>query len=208
MTRPETIIHHLPALEREDREQTRRSIAMTEEQAIPESTTENTEKKPRRGPPKKANPMRSNTFTTYMTVEVLERLSARCAEAKGETKNARLQADLTTYWNMLDISLAYAKRDLTQSEAKAILDVLNGTYWDATNVGMMTGGGLTLEVSDAVTLNGLDKKWGLDAPTFLAKLEKMDRMTTLALMDWARLFWANHQNIDLDAHVNDFQPDQ
>ena len=162
--------------------------------------------KPQRGRATKDNPMRKNTFTTYLTQETLSRLKDRTDEAKGETKNQRFQADLAVFWSMLDISLAYAKRDLTQSEAKAILDVLNGTYWDATNVGMMTGGGLTLEFRDAITLNGLDKKWDFDAPTFLAKLEKMDRMSTLALMDWARMFWANHQDIDLDAHVNDFQP--
>ena len=208
MGHTDIILIHLPALEREDREQLKRSIAMTENtKSTTEATTENTEKKPRRGPPKKTNPMRNNTFTTYMTAETLERLTSRTDEPKGETKNHRLQQDLITYWAMLDVGLAQARRSLTQREAQSVLDVLNGTYWDASNASMMTSGGLTLSVRDAIDLEGLDQKWSLDRDTIIAKLEALDRISTLALMDWARLFWANHQHINHETYTAGFQPD-
>jgi hypothetical protein len=190
------IIHYNPALDLEDRQAIRRQ-KMEEEQ-----------KKTRGRKAKPEGAMRKNTFNSYFTPEAMARLTSRVDENHGETRNSRLQADLATHWAMLDIGLALARQQLTRSEAKLILDVCNGTYWDAGSVAMMTGGGLLLSVRDGIALESLDQKWGVDAKSMIARMEGLERISHLALLDFARLFWAKHKDIDLDEYVNKFQGDE
>ena len=109
--------------------------------------------------------------------------------ADDTTFSGQINDDLALCWAMLDRGLATARQKLTRPEAKLLLDVQNGTFWDGTQVSIWLHGGLHHQVSDGIDLDGLDKKWELDGPAMLAKLAVLSDMETIALLDWCRWMW-------------------
>ena len=69
-----------------------------------------------------------------------------------------------------------------------IFDALNGV-WAGDTISMAVQS-LPLGISDALTLDGLADKWGVDGPALLGKLEAMDWCQRLAVIDTAERFWA------------------
>lgn len=151
---------------------------------------------------------RKGSTSFYLSQEILDKLKYRAdGWADNRSKNGRLEADLLTLWAALDLGLAYAAQKITRNEAKSILDVMNGTWWDASNLGLMIGGGLTINIEDGISLEQLDKKWEFNGPDLVKKLGKLDRLEMLGLLDWARIFWAHDEELDIEEYVARFQPD-
>src|SRR3990167_6873607 len=93
--------------------------------------------------------------------------------------------DLDRYRALLDGRLR--ELELTQGEASLICDALNGTWllddsWRH----------CVMEFEDAIRLNGLDKKWGVDAPAFLSAAREWDDADKLAICDAVERFWREH----------------
>ncbi len=120
-----------------------------------------------------------------------DRIKNRAGEDQGFS--GQIQDDLALCWGLLDRGLAQARKKLTRAEAKLLLDVQNGTFFDASQLSMWIGGGLAHQVSDGIDLDGLDKKWELDGPSMLDKISALTDLETVAILDWLRWMWRNHE---------------
>ena len=79
-------------------------------------------------------------------------------------------------------------QDLSAEEWMLIFDALNGV-WAGDTIALAIQS-LPLGISDALTLDGLADKWGVDGPALLSKLETMSWCERLAVIDTAERFWA------------------
>lgn len=130
--------------------------------------------------------------------DVLADLDARTDKYTGGNRSLSVIEAINNYWGLLDLGLTQARKVLTENEACLVLDTLNGTW-----TGGFPGGceatrwaqnALIWEVSDAISLNEYDKKWGVDGKALVAKLQALDGLARLALADWARRMWADHED--------------
>ncbi len=85
--------------------------------------------------------------------------------------------------------LAEARRDLrpqlSAQECGLILDACNGVaFLDAFSVRLLPEG-----VRDAVEMDGLDRKWQVDGPALLAKLQATTFTQRMALVDAIGRWW-------------------
>lgn len=83
---------------------------------------------------------------------------------------------------------ALRRLDLTVEEACLIVDALNGTIHDNRTALMFSFG-----VEDAIDLDGLDEKWGVDGKALKEKLSTLDEITCMAVVDAAERFWYNEK---------------
>jgi hypothetical protein len=91
--------------------------------------------------------------------------------------------------------LAEARRDLRQQfdgqECALIIDACNGVaFFDAFSVRLLPEG-----VRDAIEMDGLDRKWEVDGPALLAKLDVTTFAQRMALVDAIGRWW----NLPADA---------
>ena len=108
----------------------------------------------------------------------------RLAERTDEGQSAGLTAarDLERYYALLDHCLAVIV--LTEAEASLICDALNGTLIDHRTYHLVWA-----SVDDAIRLDGLDEKWGVDGPALVGKLRDLDHCGMLAIADAVDRFW-------------------
>ena len=132
----------------------------------------------------------------------------------GETRTARLEADLTAYHALLINGLRRARMVLTPAEASLVLDGFysNSSHFefyrsrDVLNyspMNILSGGGqpwtadrLAARISEAMTLDGLADKWGVDGEALLAKLSTIGDIVSVALVDWVETVSAQ-ENFDI-----------
>lgn len=104
-----------------------------------------------------------------------------------------IERDLSRYYALLRRALKSV--DLTEAEASLICDAMNGTW--LLDHGTLTGPScsqlLNLELHDAITLNGLDKKWGVEEGPFAAKVSSWTELQCLAVTDAVERFWMEPQ---------------
>lgn len=154
--------------------------------------------------------MAKNTRSTSFSLDpsVVERLEARVG-ADGN-RSVRLTQDLDSYYSLLALGLARAKRRLNQAEAKLCLDVQNGTLVDGSQLSLWLSGGLAHQVGDGIALDGLDKKWGVDGPSLIEKIIAMPDIEVIGLLDWAARFWGGDIQADdaVEKAVADFLEDR
>lgn len=151
------------------------------------------------------------TVSIYLRPDLAAAIDARAA-ATGRNRSAVMVDDLTAYADYLDLAVAKgrdpkrlvpdalnlytllglglsrAKKKMTRSEAKLILDVQNGSWVDG-SLSVWIAGGLAHQVADGIDLDGLADKWGVDGPALVAKLEALGELETIGLLDWAARFW-------------------
>ena len=84
--------------------------------------------------------------------------------------------DLERYYALLAQSLR--RVDLTEAEALAICDALNGTIADSLTVHL-----LWAVIDDAVRLHGLADRWAIDGSALVAKVRGWSLAETLAVID-------------------------
>lgn len=92
---------------------------------------------------------------------------------------------LTRYF----VLLAYERRDLrsqySDKECSLILDACNGSaFFDAFSIRMLPAG-----VEDAIRFDKLDRKWGVDGPALVAKLQATTFSQRIALVDAVQRWW-------------------
>lgn len=97
----------------------------------------------------------------------------------------------------------YAVREvtLTPEEACLIADALNGTLMDADSAST-----LWAEVDDAIRMDGLDAKWGVDGQALVKKLRGLDRTACLAIADAVERFWRECPQEDPRQAIRRFLP--
>lgn len=97
-----------------------------------------------------------------------------------------------------------ARSELTRNELCLIIDAFNGL---ALTPGL-AGQHITLEVSDGIDLEGLDKKWDVDKAAIMEKLSGLSIFLSACLEIWAKSFWSGkregqepYAKIDLEEYV-------
>lgn len=90
---------------------------------------------------------------------------------------------MVRYRTLLDHALADLR--LTEAEASAICDVLNGT-WLLED----TWRHIAMEVEDGDRLNGLGRKWGIDGRALARRLSECSLVELCAIADASERFWA------------------
>lgn len=80
----------------------------------------------------------------------------------------------------------------TEAELNLLKDSFNGVIHEpATSIrGISTG------VQDSIELDGLAEKWGVDGPALIAKLQGLDYVGEVALVEYVEAYWARVSQID------------
>lgn len=95
---------------------------------------------------------------------------------------------------LMDIIGTFEKNELL-----LMLDVMNGLILTPG----IAGQHIIHNVLDGIALDGLDKKWGIDADEFKKKLVMLTEMQLIALELWCRAFWevVYHTETSIDDYV-------
>lgn len=91
--------------------------------------------------------------------------------------------DLERYYNIMNRALK--EISLTENEAMAIVDSLNGTMIDSFSIGLIWA-----NLEDAISLEGLDSKWGIDGQALVEKMKNASIGYLTALADAIERWWA------------------
>jgi hypothetical protein len=114
-------------------------------------------------------------------------LAARASDAPGRSAVAR--RDLGRYYDALAIALASVT--LTQAEALAICDSLNGTMLEPVEVRLMWAAVADARSAawDDARSAAWDAEWGFDGAALVAKLRALPPFALLAIADAVERFW-------------------
>lgn len=74
----------------------------------------------------------------------------------------------------------------SDAELNLLKDSLNGTISEP--AGMIRG--VAIGVQDSIELDGLAEKWGVDGPALIAKLQALDYVAEVALVEYVEAYWA------------------
>lgn len=129
---------------------------------------------------------------------LIEAIEARDFDGKSQTgrppegsTNMVARRDLGRYYRLLADELRSV--NLTEAEASLICYALNGPH--LMDVGSLRGLSaltvLRVEVSDAITLNAYDLKWGVNGGELAAKLDALTPGQAMAIIDAVERFWAD-----------------
>ncbi len=102
--------------------------------------------------------------------------------ARGEVLGSVARRDLERAYAVLRAELD--RLDLSEAEASLVCDACNGTLFDATNLRL-----LWAEVADAIRLDHLDAKWGVDGHALVERLRSLSPAQTWALVDAVERYW-------------------
>ena len=132
-------------------------------------------------------PRSSVTFRKGSADEPLHRgIASRSArDAVGSVLSSGQVAvrDLERYYRLVDRTLQSVI--FSNAEASAIVDACNGTIWDTFSL----FDGLALSIEDAISLEQIDVKWGIDGERLLAKVRALEPVQHLAIVDAIERFW-------------------
>lgn len=129
---------------------------------------------------------RRDQRTAYIRIN--PRLEAEIESRKDNglmSMNRVMERDLERYYHMLRVARSEAAKLLSKDEAALIADAMNGIMTDPQTIGLLPHG-----IRDAIDLDKLDKKWGVDGEMLVAKLENVPLLTLAAIVDAAERFWA------------------
>ena len=89
-----------------------------------------------------------------------------------------------TYYHVREAFTQWLKQKFSENELKLILDAANGLGYSPQLIA-----GYQAHLEDAIALDGVDVKWGVDAKTLLAKIEEMPKHELMMLHEWGWWFW-------------------
>ena len=124
--------------------------------------------------------MAYDRITITIPHDLVEEIAARSENASGA-----IQVSLSRYLEILRWGRAELRDLLSDAEASLILDALNGTLWPEVN----TVAYIPLEISDAIRLNGSDKKWQVDGAALVSKLANLTYAQKCAIADASERWW-------------------
>ncbi|MNK46810.1 hypothetical protein D3C87_656010 [compost metagenome] len=86
-----------------------------------------------------------------------------------------------------------AKR-FSEAELNLLKDSLNGVLHEP--AGMIRG--VAVGIQDSIELDGLAEKWEVDGPALIAKLQALDYVAEVALVEYVEAYWARVSQTDED----------
>lgn len=129
--------------------------------------------------------MATKSVSVNLRPDILDALAERGQRAP------TINRDLTRLYFLYDRALR--RLDLTVDEACLIVDAMNGTIHDERTSLMFSFG-----VEDAIQLDGLDEKWGVDGNALMDKLSTLDEIGCMAVVDAAERYWHNEKYRKMD----------
>lgn len=101
-----------------------------------------------------------------------------------------LNRSLDRYFALLARSLAEWRSQISDAECALILDATNGTMFADT----FSLSHLWAEIQDAISLGGLDRKWEIDGPALVEKIQASGMIGQAALVDASERWWRRVAN--------------
>ena len=129
--------------------------------------------------------MATKSVSVNLQPEILDALAERGQRAP------TINRDLGRLYFLYDRALR--RLDLTVEETCLIVDALNGTIHDNRTALMFSFG-----VEDAIDLDALDEKWGVDGKALKEKLSTLDEITCMAIVDACERYWHNEKYRNMD----------
>jgi hypothetical protein len=128
-------------------------------------------------------------------------LDKRVGTSLHETRAAVAQRDLERYYTLLHSGAReVAELQLSDAEASAICDTLNGGLLSAAGTAILDHGPplelinlVAMELQDADRLNRLGEKWHVDVAQLVTRLRTLTPLGQYALLDAVERFWRDPQ---------------
>jgi len=96
-----------------------------------------------------------------------------------------INRSLDRYFDLLARTRRELRKLLDDKEMGLILDALNGTaFFDTFGIYLVQH-----EIADAISMDGLDKKWEVDGKALVEKMNAMNDAQRLALVDAVQCWW-------------------
>lgn len=123
-----------------------------------------------------------NKMTFLLPEDVSREIEERTEHSRDKTRVVRHA--LSRYFTLLQHARIGLRPRFTKNECAIVLDAMNGLAGDFVHQQMLAG-----NVADAIALEGLDKKWGIDKDELLGKLSALTYTETVAILDACEQWW-------------------
>jgi len=141
---------------------------------------------------KKKTPTTTPTLTPRAKSGVREKLSITIEpevialiDARADNRSEQINGDLMRYYRVLAEIRPTLRERFSPAEISLILDACNGWMMD-----FQSPSYIWMEVSDAIRLNQIDKKWEVAEPADLVqRLHALAPIETVALADAVTSWW-------------------
>jgi hypothetical protein len=114
-----------------------------------------------------------------MPVAVAEELNQRRGK---ETFSGQIVNDLSVYWEAVRSGMSTLRHKFTKKEACFIADALDARTWGSMKLDEMA----LSDLIETVKNDGLAKKYKVSLATVIEKLEGLNLIELLALLNWSR----------------------
>lgn len=112
-------------------------------------------------------------------------------EERGEARSTIISRDLERLYTLYRRSLR--RVNLTIDEACLVVDALNSSLMTADTAHL-----LWASIEDAIQHEDLAKKWGVDGKVLVEKLQSLNEIQSMAVIDAAERFWSQQKYRDQD----------
>ena len=120
-----------------------------------------------------------------ITDDTLGEIDARAGtRSSGLGRSVVVEEALSRYFTLLALARLELRDRFSRAELSLMADAANGTMYQAETLRFFPMG-----VADAIDLDGLDRKWDVNAPLLLTKLRDLSVTQTAALVDAVERFW-------------------
>jgi len=140
------------------------------------------------------------------TAPRIQESTATFIQDRFKTLNSGLEYVADAFPVLYKRAMAELKGSFTRSQLSLIIDVFNATALTPS----MAGQHIAISVSDGIALDGLDKKWDVNADEINNQIAALTHFQAACLEIWANGFWYGSGspedetgNLDLDAHVDE-----
>lgn len=122
-------------------------------------------------------------FGITLMPETMKEINKRI-DREGE-RSPLINKQLDRYFSLLERGRRELRALLSDNEMALILDALNGTgFFDVFSVYFVG-----MEIADAISLDRLDEKWGVDGGTLKNKMTALTDAQRMALVDAVQMWW-------------------
>jgi hypothetical protein len=133
------------------------------------------------------------TTTTSIRASTLNMTESR--RLTNESRAARLEFDLTTYYALLDIALSQARLILSPNEAKGLLAGFHSGSISILDFDMMKST-VIKRLQDVVALEQIDKSMNFNIEKLSKKVQELDTIVCIALIDWIQQVQGRGEDYD------------
>lgn len=128
---------------------------------------------------------------TRITFRIDDRLNDQL-QRRRDDRSKIIRRDLERYYELINTAQLALPKIFTGPESKLLADALRGNDYDAPE----TIQAIASDVAEAIKYNGLDKKWKVNGPGLIEKLQQLDTLHQYALVDAVGSWWRPEDDSD------------